>query len=114
MNRKADGGNKEEGELFELGGKRMIRTSRRFDEKRSCGIEESGRGGGRICLLITSHRPLPVTAHYQSPPTSSSIYIAHLLAGFLFFSDFLTFEDGSYTLSRNVGKRLHLDAAYYT
>jgi hypothetical protein len=35
-------------------------------------------------------------------------------AGFLLFLDFLTLEDGTDTLSRNVGKRLPLDAALYS
>jgi hypothetical protein len=35
------------------------------------------------------------------------------VAGFLLFLDFLTLEDGTDTLSRNVGKGLPLDAAWY-
>jgi hypothetical protein len=39
--------------------------------------------------------------------------LAHFLVSFFLFLDFLTLEDGTETLSRNVGKGLPFDAAFY-
>jgi hypothetical protein len=44
-------------------------------------------------------------------PVPSPVHAAHHPAGFLFFLDFLTLEDGTDTLFQNVGNALPFDPA---
>jgi hypothetical protein len=66
-----------------------------------------------ICALLGYHaasigNPLPTFRDNVSVPSSR---VKESQEEKLFFLDFLTLEDGTDTLSRNVGKGLPLDAA---
>jgi hypothetical protein len=60
--------------------------------------------------VVIIKRDIITRDDYQSPPSSSPLYIVVRLAGFLFFLD-LTLKDGTDTFSRNVSKQLPHDAA---
>jgi hypothetical protein len=64
-------------------------------------------------LSFAGASPLSVPHSLRCPRPRRSLHKPRVsLAGFLFFLDFLTLEDGKDTLYRNVGKGLQLDAAF--